>query len=345
MRRRQFIRLLGGTLGALTCDDVFAAPKSPVARVGYLSTNPLPTECCVTTECRSVRREACQNACAPCWLTSDLHALGWREGENLQIEIRSSNGVDLTSLPRLAAELVALRPDVLITGGSTGAKALQAATSDIPIFFQSSSDPVGYGLVDSIAHPGRNITGIAVAPQMLWGKRLELLEELLGHRPARITWLSNPEDLPAKLNEAAVMQSAEKLGIEVERWEVRKPDDLERVFAMASGSEAVLVKTLDLTFMLRGQIAELAARRRLPTVCEASDFIVAGGLMSYGFDYRKIFAYGARYVDRILRGAQPKDLPVEQASTFELVINLKTANGIGVTVPATLLARADKVIE
>jgi hypothetical protein len=108
MRRRQFIRLLGGTLGALTCDDVFAAPKSPVARVGYLSTNPLPTECCVTTECRSVRREACQNACAPCWLTSDLHALGWREGENLQIEIRSSNGVDLTSLPRLAAELVAL---------------------------------------------------------------------------------------------------------------------------------------------------------------------------------------------------------------------------------------------
>jgi putative tryptophan/tyrosine transport system substrate-binding protein len=180
---------------------------------------------------------------------------------------------------------------------------------------------------------------------MLWGKRLELLEELLGHRPARITWLSNPEDLPAKLNEAAVMQSAEKLGIEVERWEVRKPDDLERVFAMASGSEAVLVKTLDLTFMLRGQIAELAARRRLPTVCEASDFIVAGGLMSYGFDYRKIFAYGARYVDRILRGAQPKDLPVEQASTFELVINLKTARAMGVSVPETLLVRADKVIE
>jgi putative ABC transport system substrate-binding protein len=111
-----------------------------------------------------------------------LHAFGWREGENLQIEIRSGKG-DTASLPRLAAELVALQPDVLISPGSTEAKALQAATSDIPTFFQTSSDPVGYGLVDSIARPGRNITGIAVAPQMLWGKRLELLVELLGHRP------------------------------------------------------------------------------------------------------------------------------------------------------------------
>ena len=128
---------------------------------------------------------ACQSTCRVCWLASDLHALGWREGENLQIEVRSSNG-DLASLPRLAAELVALRPDVLIAIGSDETKALQAATSDIPIFFQSSSDPVGYGLVDSIAHPGRNITGIAVAPQILWGKRLELLVELLGHRPAKI---------------------------------------------------------------------------------------------------------------------------------------------------------------
>ena len=187
-----------------------------------------------------------------CWLPFDLHALGWREGENLQIEIRSSNG-DLASLPRLAAELVALRPDVLIALGVREAKALQAATSDIPIFFQTSSDPVGYGLVDSIARPGRNITGIAVAPQMLWGKRLELLVELLGHRPAKIAWLSNPEEVSAKLNEAAVMQSAEKLGIEVERWEVRKPDDLERVFAIASGSEAVLVQSLALTFILRGK--------------------------------------------------------------------------------------------
>jgi putative ABC transport system substrate-binding protein len=229
-----------------------------------------------------------------------LRALGWREGENLQIELRSSNG-ELASLPRLAAELVALRPDVLIANGSDETKALQAATSDIPIF-QGSSDPIGYGLVDSIARPGRNVTGIAVAPQQLWGKRLELLVELLGHRPAKIAWLSNPEAVPSKASLVALMQSAEQKGIEVERWEVRKPDDLERVFTMASESEAILVQVLALTWTLRGQIFELAARHRLPTVCDVTEFAVAGGLMSYGFNMREIYGYGARYVDRILRG-------------------------------------------
>src|SRR5215831_6272962 len=233
MRRRDFIGLLCGAAGAWTCPDVFAAQKSPIARIGLLRVSPLP----IKSECNSGRGDNDPL----CWLSVDLNALGWREGENLQIAARSSNG-DLASLPRLAAELVALRPDVLIAVDSTTAKALQAATSDIPIFFQVCSDPVGLGLVDSIARPGKNITGIAIAPQMLWAKRLELLVELLGHRPAKIAWLSNPEHVPAKLNEAAVMQSAEKLGIEVERWEVRKADDLDRAFAAAAGSEVVLVK-------------------------------------------------------------------------------------------------------
>jgi putative ABC transport system substrate-binding protein len=343
MRRREFIGLLAGAAGALTCVDVFAAQKSPIARIGYLDLIPPATECCVTPECRSVKWD-CQARCQPCWLASDLRALGWREGENLQIEIRSSNG-DLASLPRLAAELVALRPNVLVSASSTEAKALQAATSDIPIFFQLSSDPVGYGLVDSIAHPGRNITGIATAPQMLWSKRFELLVELLGHRPAKIAWLSNPEDVPAKLNEAAVVQSAEKLGIEVERWEVRKPDDLERVFAATAGTEAVLVQWLSITEAHARQIAELAVRYLLPSVYEVREYVVDGGLMSYGLDYRENWRRGANYVDRILRGAQPKDMPVEQASTFKLVINLKTANALGLTVPPMLLARVDEAIE
>jgi putative tryptophan/tyrosine transport system substrate-binding protein len=142
-----------------------------------------------------------------------------------------------------------------------------------------------------------------------------------------------------------VAQSAEKLGIEVARWEVRRTDDLERVFAIASENEAVLVQSHASTFVLRGKIAGLAARHRLPTVWEDSEAVVDGGLMSYGLDYREIFRYGARYVDRILRGAQPKDLPVEQVSKFELVINLKTAKAMGVTVPTALLVRADRVIE
>jgi len=141
------------------------------------------------------------------------------------------------------------------------------------------------------------------------------------------------------------MQSAEELGIEVERWELRKADDLERVFAMADGSEAVFFPSSSLTFPLRRQIFELAQRHRLPDVWEASNYVVDGGLISYGFDYREIMGYGARYVDRILRGVQPKDLPVDQASKFELVINLKTAKAMGLQVPPSLLLRADKVID
>jgi putative ABC transport system substrate-binding protein len=204
VRRREFIGLLGGVAGALTCADVFAAQKSPLARIGILSIFPLP-------ECKSF------NPDPPCLLASDLRALGWREGENLQIEWRFADG-DPAGLPRRAAELVSLRPDVLIGFGSSEAKALKAATSDIPIVFTASSDPVGYGLVDSIARPGKNVTGTAIAPQMLWGKRLELVVELLGHKPAKIGWSNHPEEVATKLNEAAVMQSAEKLGIEVEHW-------------------------------------------------------------------------------------------------------------------------------
>jgi putative tryptophan/tyrosine transport system substrate-binding protein len=349
MRRRDFITLFGGAAGAWTCGDTFAAQKSAMARIGYLQNGPLPPiECCADPECKSPHHDAYQNPkCAAGatygWLLADLHALGWHEGDNLHFEGRSNKLGDPASLLRLAAELVALRPDVLIAVSSDETKALQAVTSEIPIVFISSSDPVGYGFVDSIAHPGRNITGIAVAPQILWGKRLELLVELLGHRPAKIAWLSDPEAISAKLNLVALMQSAEQMGIKVERLE--RPSDLDRVFAATAGSEAVLVQWLSLTLAHRFQIAELALRYLLPSVYEVREYVVAGGLMSYGLDYRDNWRRGATYVDRILRSAQPKDLPVEQASKFELVINLKTANALGLTVPPMLLARADEVIE
>jgi putative tryptophan/tyrosine transport system substrate-binding protein len=267
-----------------------------------------------------------------------------REGENWQLEQRDGGG-NVANLPRLAAELVALRPDVLIGLGSDETKALPAVTSDIPIVFAGSSDPVGYGLVDSISHPGKNITGIAVAPQILWSKRLELLVDLLGHRPGKIAMLSNPEAVSAKPNLVALIQSAEQMGIKVESLELRGTSDLERVFAATAGSETVLVQWIALTFGLRLQIAELAAQHRLPSLYEVREYVVAGGLLSYGLDFRESWRRVATYVDRILRGAQPKDLPVEQGSKFELVINLKTAKALGITVPPMLLARADEVIE
>jgi putative tryptophan/tyrosine transport system substrate-binding protein len=331
MRRREFIGLLGGVAGALTCADLFAAQKSPPARIGILSIFPLP-------ECKSLPQEP------PCLIAPELSGLGWREGENLQIEWRFADG-DPAGLPRRAAELVSLRPDVLIGFGSSETKALKAATSDIPIVFLASSDPVGYGLVDSIARPGKNVTGTAVAPQMLWGKRLELVVELLGHKPAKIAWLSNPEEVSTKLNEAAVAQSAEKLGIELERWQVRKPEDLERVFANASGCEAVLIQFVGITINNRQQIADLAARYRLPAIYDNRVYVLDGGLISYGADPRENFLLSLAYVDRILRGAQPKDLPVGQLSKFVLTINLKTAKMLGLTIPVKLLTVADEVIE
>jgi putative ABC transport system substrate-binding protein len=238
MNRRDFVILVAGAASVFTCAKAFAAKT--IARIGVLAIAPLP-----------------KDMQWPDQLTPALNALGWRDGETCQIEALSANG-DIASLPRLAAELVTLRPDILIGIGSTETKALQSATNEIPIVFVASSDPVGYGIVDSIARPGRNTTGTTVTPQMLWGKRLELIAELLGHQPSKVAWISNPDDVSAKLNLVAVMQSAEKLGVKVERWEVRKPDDLDRVFAATTGWEAILVQFIATTVMYRKQIAEMA---------------------------------------------------------------------------------------
>jgi putative tryptophan/tyrosine transport system substrate-binding protein len=324
MKRRDFITLFGAMVGVWACTGAFAANTSRTARIGILWVLPPPS--------------AYENA-----LQAPLGALGWREGENLQIELRAAGS--LANLPRFATELVALRPDVLVCPGSTEAKALQAATRDIPIVFVNSSDPVGSGLVDSIARPGRNIPGIAWAPQMLWSERLGLVVELLGHRPTKVAWLTNPEEAVHRTNEEAMLQSGEQMGIEVERLYVREPSDLDRVFAATAGSEALLVKVTDLTFALRWQIAEQAIRHQLPTIFETRDYIEAGGLMSYGGDFGDNFRRAASLVDRILRGSQPANLPVELGSRFDLAINLKTAKTLGLTIPPSLLALADKVIE
>jgi putative tryptophan/tyrosine transport system substrate-binding protein len=345
MRRREFIGLLGGAAGAWTCGDVFAAQKSPMARIGFLRTGPLPPiECCADAECKSFRRDAYQNPKCEWLLIADLQALGWREGENLHVEARFDHG-DPASLRRLAAELVALRPDILVAAATIETKAFQAATSDIPIVFTVSTDPVGTGIVDSLARPGRNTTGTALTPQILWSKRLELIAELIGHRPTKVTWLGSPGDISAKRNLAAVMEAAEQMGVKVDNFEAREPSDFERIFAASAGSEAVLVQFDVLTLYHRPQITELAARYRLPTIYDNRDYIVDGGLISYGADFREILRLSVTYVDRILRGARPNDLPVQQPTKFGLVINLKTAKALGLTIPVKLLTVADELIE
>ena len=317
--------MFGAMVGVWACVDAFAAKTSRTARIGILWQLPPPS-----SEYEDVLR-------------AGLAALGWREGENLQIEQRVAGNV--ANLPRFATELVALRSDVLIGVGSTEAKALQAATNDIPIIFVNSSDPVGSGLVDSIARPGRNITGMAWAPRLLWSKRLGLVVQLLGHSPAKVAWLTNPEEVVHRANEEAILQSAEPMGIKVERLYVRAPSDFDRAFAATNGSEALLVKVTEVTMALRWQIAEQALRHRLPTIFETRDFVEAGGLISYGGNFRDNFRRAASLVDKILRGSRPGDLPVEQGSRFDFVINLKTAKTLGLTIPPSLLALADEVIE
>jgi putative tryptophan/tyrosine transport system substrate-binding protein len=330
MKRRDFISLFVAATGGWICTDTFAVETPPMARIGILGARPPPMEdgiYVMTTTLKAV-----------------LRALGWRDGENLRIEERYGNG-NAASLRRLATELVELRPDVLIAISSAETKALQAATSEIPIVFIMSSDPVAMGIVDSIARPGRNTTGISIGPQILWGKRLELIVELIGHQPAKVAWLGNPENAATDLNLAAVLQSAEKMGIKLERLEAREQGDLDHVFAAATVSDAILVQYDSLTFAYRQQVAELAARYRLPAIYDNYAYVEAGGLISYGTDIRDNFRRGASYVDRILRGARPTDLPVEQASRFELEINLNAAMALGLTVPPAILLRADKVIE
>jgi putative tryptophan/tyrosine transport system substrate-binding protein len=325
MRRRELLAsFLAGAVGATGHSVRAQAPRR--ARIGYLS-GTIPAQ-----------------GFAADILKQGLHELGWHEGESLAFDERYAQG-DVTMLPRLAAELVALRPDVLVASGSSESKALQAATRDIPIVFLQGADPVSMGLVASIARPGGNITGLSAGPQLLFGKRLELLAELLGRPPRRLAWLGNPTNALAELTWTHAEKTSAAFGAEIRRVDVAKPGDLDRAFDGLAGLDAVLVQFDFLLVSHRERIAELAATRRLPAIYENRFQVLKGGLMSYGPDLRDNFRRGAAYVDRILKGARPADLPVDQASRFELVLNLGAARALGLAIPPTLLARADEVIE
>jgi putative ABC transport system substrate-binding protein len=274
-----------------------------------------------------------------------LRVLGYDEGQNLVIEYRYAEG-NLERLPTLAAELVGLKMDVIVAIASAATRAVQHATRTIPIVMAGGSDPVGAGLVASLARPGGNITGLSNLTVELPEKRLEILKETVP-QSGRVAVLANP----ASPNHASTMHNltgaAQALGLQLHVVELRSPDELDTAFAAVTraGADALLVVGEPLLLdSLRGRTVDLAAKHRLPAMYSWRELVVAGGLMSYGPSLPDMHRRLATYVDKILKGAKPADLPVEQPTTFELVINLTTAKALGLTIPPTLLFQATEVI-
>jgi putative ABC transport system substrate-binding protein len=322
MRRRKFI----ATTAALLVSPWYSWAQETRRRLGFLATNELaPT---------------LQNA----WLDG-LRNHGWIDGRNLTIEYRYAQSLD--RLPALAAELVALSPDLLIASNPQTAVALKSATASIPIVFLTLANPVELGVVQSLARPGGNITGLATLMPGFTSKQIEILRETVP-TASKIAVLANPGNPNQRLIIAEELpQTAQKLGVALPIVEATTAEELDIAFASAATqhADAIIVLGDPLIFNHATQVTALAAKHRLPAIYFSRIFVTNGGLMSYGPDFADLFFRGGGYVDKILKGAKPSDLPVEQPTKFQLVINMKTAKALGLTVPPTLLARADEVIE
>ena len=274
-----------------------------------------------------------------------MRELGYIEGQNLTIEYRTSGG-PADRLPDLAAELVRLKVDVIMVPSTQPALAARQATTTIPIVLSAGTNPVETGLVASLARPGGNITGLSISGAEVSTKRLELLREM-APKVSRVAVLMDPTNPAHEISWRETETAAQKLRIRLQRVTMCAPDEIEAAFAaMAAGhAEALVVFTEPMLSALRSRIAELAARNRLPTMNMIKSHAEAGDLMTYGPDYRDLYRRTAEIVDKILKGAKPADLPIEEPTKFELVINLKTAKALGLTIPPSLLRRADQVIE
>ena len=279
-------------------------------------------------------------------LLDGLRTHGWIDGRNLIIEYRYAQTQD--RLPASAAELVALSPDLLIAGNPQTALALKSATASIPIVFVTVADPVGIGLVQSLSRPGGNITGLATfVPGQFTSKQIETLRELVP-TASKIAILVNPGNAIHRLIVAEELpQTARRLGVALPIVEVTTAEELDVAFASAATQhvDAIVPFSDPLTFRHAAQVAALAAKHRLPAIYLSRQFATNGGLISYGPDFADLFLRAGGYVDKILKGTKPSYLPVEQPTKFELVINMKTAKALGLTVPTSLLLRADEVIE
>jgi ABC-type uncharacterized transport system substrate-binding protein len=275
-----------------------------------------------------------------------LRELGYVEGKNILIEYRLAEG-KLDRLADLATELIGLKVDILVaTGGTEPALAAKKATRTIAIVFTSVGDPIGAGLVESLARPGGNITGLSNIAAELSGKRLELLKET-NPKFSRVAVLWNPESPGLSLAFKESQAAARALGLELQSLEVKGPEDFESAFKAAADKRtgALLVPSFPFFMSHRAKLVELAVKSRLSAIYADREYVEAGGLMSYGPSLADLYRRAASYVDKILKGRKPADLPVEQPTKFEFVINLKAAKQIGLTIPPNVLARADKVIK
>jgi len=325
MMRREFIALLGGAAAW----PVAARAQQPgkLRTIGFLG--------------QSTRSAASEWVAA---FVQRLRELGWMEGRTITIEYRWSEGRE-ERFAEIAAELVRLKVDVILTSGTPEVLAAKQATSVIPIVFATAGDPVGNGLIASLARPGGNVTGMSLQSNDTAGKRVELLREVVPslRRLAILANVGNPFSV-LELGEAQA--AARTLGLEVDTLEIRRPEDIAPAFEALKGrAQALYVCADGLVNANRIRINTLALSVRLPTIHGYRDYVEAGGLMSYGANLPDLFRRSADYVDKILRGAKPGDIPVEQPTKFDLVVNLTTAKALGLDVPPTLLARADEVIE
>ena len=274
-----------------------------------------------------------------------LHALGYVEGKNIFIEYRWADG-EIDRLPDLASELVRLKVNAIVTAGPTPTRFAKQATVTIPIVMAWDSDPVGNGFVSSLARPGGNITGLSTLAPEISGKQLKLLKQIVP-KLSRVAVLGT-STVPGNSEALRSTQLAAKtLGLQLNYLDIRDPDDIEMAFkaARAGSADAVLALASRVIFSQRLHIVDVALKSRLPTVFGDPELVQAGGLATYGVSINDLFRRTATYVDKILKGAKPADLPVEQPTKFELVINLRTAKQIGLTIPPNVLARADRVIK
>jgi len=274
-----------------------------------------------------------------------LRQLGYAEGKTIEIEWKWGDD-QLDTLSGLAADLVRSNVDVLVTAGTSAARALKATTRTIPIVIAIVGDPVAAGLVDNLAHPGGNATGFSIVAPELGTKRLELLKEIVPNLPS-IAVLSNTKNPQSKIEMKEMQTAAQAMALQLHPVEITTEDELENAFAAMNraAAQALIVLTDPILFSQRKRIVDLASKYKLPAVYSFEGFVEEGGLISYGPSDADLFRRAAGYVDRILKGAKPSELPVEQPTKFDLYINLRTAKALGLAVPSSLLAIADEVIE